>query len=129
MNSVGYQLDCLTRPVVTSLTLGGLFTGLSVAQGARFTPRLAALNIGGLYVYNILTCPMEAIHGRSSAWHNACSGAILGYVGVSRGMLGIPFVDPYFFYRHPQLSPPLTGAAVYGALSLALVAVLGGKPF
>jgi hypothetical protein len=129
MNSIGYQLDCLSRPVVTSITLGSIFTGISVMQGARFTPRLAAINIGGLYCYNILQCPMEAIHGRHSAWHNALSGAILGYVGVSRRMLGIPFVDPYFFYRYPQLSPPVVGATVYGGLSLALVTVLGGKSF
>lgn len=54
MNTVAYQQHCLARPIVTSVTLGSIFTGLSVAQGARFTPRLAALNIGGLYAYNVL---------------------------------------------------------------------------
>lgn len=128
MNTVAYQKDCLSRPVVTSITLGSIFTAVSVMQGARLTPRLAALNIGGLYCYNVLQCPMEAVHGRRSALHNAAAGAVLGYVGVSAGMLGIPFVEHSFFYRYPQLSPAVTGAAVYGGISLLLATALGGKP-
>jgi hypothetical protein len=129
MNTLAYQQNCLTRPIVTSVTLGGIFTGLSVVQGARFTPQLAALNVGGLYVYNILQCPMEAFHGRSSAWHNVASASILGYVGVARGVIGIPFVDSYFFMRYPQISAPMAGAAVFGSISFLMTSVLGGKPF
>lgn len=128
MNTVAYQRDCLTRPVVTSITLGGIFTGINVMQGSRLTPRLAAINVGGLYAYNVLQCPMEAIHGRPSALHNALAGAILGYVGVASRQLGIPFVDAYFFYRYPQLSPSVVGAAVYGGITFALASLLGGKP-
>lgn len=79
-------------------------------------------------MYNVMQCPMEAIHGRRSAYHNILSGAILGHVGVSRGILGIPFVDGHLFYRYPQLSPPLVGAAVYGGIA-GLFVTLGGKPF
>lgn len=71
---------------------------------------------------------MEAIHGRQSALHNVLSGAVLGYVGVSHGRLGIPFVDHSMFYRHPNLRPPVVGAAVYGGLA-GCFAMLGGKPF
>lgn len=53
----------------------------------------------GLYTYNAMICPMEAIHGRESALHNAFSGAILGGIGVQKGLLSIPFVDNSFFYR------------------------------
>jgi hypothetical protein len=53
---------------------------------------------------------MEIIHGRQSALHNVAAGGMIGYVGVSRGMIGVPFVNPYFLYgtRHPGL----IGAAV-----------------
>lgn len=108
--------------------MGGLFTGISMSQGARLTPQLAFLNIGGLYLYHIAQCPMEAVHGRSSAIHNAMSGALLGYVGVSSGNLGIPFVDAYFFYRNPQLPAPVVGGVVYGGIAFVLSAILGGKP-
>lgn len=72
---------------------------------------------------------MEAVHGRQSGWHNIASAAILGYIGVTWGVLGIPFVDGYFFFRYPQISPPLAGAAVYGSLSFVFTSVLSGKPF
>jgi hypothetical protein len=107
---------------------GGVFTGLSVAQGMPLTPQLAMLNIGGLYLYNTLQCPMVAIQGRESAWHNAASGAILGYVGVRQFNLSVPFVDPYFFYRNPQFPKPIVGAVAYGGIGLAF-AMLGSKPF
>lgn len=107
--------------------IGGLFTAYDVvAQGARLTPRLAAMNIGGLYVYNIIQCPMEAIQGRPSLMHNVIAGGTLGFVGVRNGMLGIPFVDSYFFFRYPQISPPLMAFAVYGGIA-GVLASLGGK--
>jgi len=126
--SLGYQQHCLTRPVVSSVVMGGLFTGMSMSQGARLTPQLALTNMGGLYLYHIMQCPMEAVHGRPSALHNALSGGILGYVGVASGQLGIPFLDSYFFYRNPQIPAPLVGAAVYSGIAFILAAVLGGKP-
>ena len=66
--------------------------------------------------------------GRPSALHNVASGAILGYIGVSRGVLGIPLVDSYFFYRNPRISPPIVGGAVYGGIAFLFAAALGGKP-
>jgi len=100
-----------------------------MARGASSSsiPRIAAVNVGGLYVYHSLQCPMEAIHGRQSLLHNVLSGGILGLVGVRQGVLGIPFVDSYFFYRNPSLSPEVTAFAVYGAIG-GLMASLGGKP-
>lgn len=127
MNSVAYQAHCFSRPIGTSIILGGLFTGLDIAQGARFSPRILGFNIGGLYLYNVLQCPMEAIHGRPSAWHNVASGAIIGYAGVAANRLGIPFVNSYFFYRYPFIPPPVMGATVYGGIAFVLSSVLGGK--
>jgi hypothetical protein len=48
----------------------------------------------------------------------------LGYVGVSTGRLGIPFVNPYSLYSFRN--PAVIGGAVYGAIGGAL-AMLGGK--
>lgn len=126
MNSVRYQQHCLADPIMPSVIMGSLFTGLAIAQGFPFTPRLIGLNIGALYIYSILPCPMEAIHRRQSSLHNAAAGGILGFIGVSRGILGVPFVNPYYVYRNPILSPPLLGAAVYGGMGFAF-ASLGGK--
>lgn len=63
-----------------------------------------------IYGYNIIQCPMEIIHGRQSSLHNVAAGGLLGYIGVTRGGMGVPFVSPYFLYgtRHPGL----IGAAV-----------------
>ena len=73
-------------------------------------------NIGFIYLYNALQCPMEVIHGRRSLWHNILSAGTLGYIGVSRGLLGVPFVHTYTFYRYPSLSPGIFAFATYGAL-------------
>jgi hypothetical protein len=70
---------------------------------------------------------MEEIHGRRSALHNALSGGIIGYIGVSTNRIGIPFVDPYTFYRYPFMSPGMTAFVVYGGMGFGL-ALLGGKP-
>jgi len=117
------------RPIVPSIVFGSALTAFDVfVQGARLTPRFALTYIGGIYAYNAFQCPMEAVHGRESAAHNVFSGAILGFVGVQRGILGVPFVDAYFFYRHPQITPAMAGAMVYGAMG-GVLATLGGKPF
>lgn len=82
--------------------------------------------IGFLYLYGALQCPMEVIHGRRSLWHNILSAGTIGYIGVSRHLLGIPFVDPYTFYRYPNLSPGIVGFATYGAIG-GFFGALSGK--
>ena len=83
--------------------------------------------MGFIYIYNAIQCPMEEIHGRQSALHNAAAGGILGYVGVSQNLIGIPFVGPDLFYKYPFIPRAWAGAAVYGGLGLGL-AMFGGKP-
>jgi hypothetical protein len=98
-------------------------------EGQKLTPRLAMLNMGGLYLYNALICPMEAISGRPSAIHNALSAGTIGYIGVATRQLGIPFVSPHYYYSYSSVvSPPMMGAAAYGTMALLLVTTLGGKP-
>jgi hypothetical protein len=127
--SLSYQKNCVTQPVIPSLTMGGALTVLDLVQGARFSPQRLGVNVGGLYMYHVLQCPMEAISGGPSALHNIASGGILGYMGVSAGMLGVPLMDGYFFMRNPSISPPLAGAVVYGGIAGIIATVLGGKPF
>ena len=127
-----YSFDpvgCALRPVGSSVLAGGLFSAWDASQGRRVTPQTFAIYAGAVYVYNLLQCPMEAASGgRPSAWHNVASGAILGYIGVQKRVLGVPFLDSYFFYRNPQISPELAAAGIYGGIAGALAA-FGGKPF
>ena len=119
---------CLIRPIFPAGLYGGIFTGIDILRGLpkEHAPKIFARNFGVIYAYNVLQCPMEAIHGRKSLIHNFMAGGILGYVGVKKQMIGIPFVDALLFIRYPQLSPPIVGALVYGAFGLALGA-MGGK--
>ena len=87
---------------------------------------LAGKYMGAIYVYNILQCPMEAIHGRQSLIHNVVSAGAIGYVGVQAGLLGVPFVHPSFVYQHRTLSPPQLAFMVYGACAGGMAA-FGGK--
>ena len=134
MNSTYYYssfdpVNCAVRPIGSSLVWGGIFSAMDAVQGRRVTPRSVGLYVGALYVYSALQCPMEAMNGgRPSAWHNVASGALLGYIGVRAGVLGIPFVDSFWVYRNPHLAPELVGAAAYGGIAGAL-AMVGGKPF
>ncbi len=123
-----YQIRCLERPVGSAIIFGSLFAAVDIAQGSRATPRLFAMNICGLYAYGALQCPMEGLARRQSAWHNFFSGAILGYLGVQSGYIGVPFVHPTFFVMNPRIPPAVAGAVVYGGLG-ATMAAFGGKPF
>lgn len=118
------------RPVVPSVVGAGILSVLDMAQTGRVPgPRTVGVYVGGIYVYNLVQCPMEAVNGgRPSAWHNVLAGGTLGYIGVQRRLLGIPFVDAYFFMRNPGVAPEVAGAAVYAAMAGGLAA-LGGKPF
>ena len=126
--NVAYQKHCLMDPILPSAVFGGIFTGLSVVQGVPLTPQLAALNTGGIYLYNALQCPLAALQGRESAAHNVIAAGLLGYVGTQSYGLAVPLVDPGFFWRNPQFSRPLVAAGVYGGIGAAF-ALMGGKKF
>jgi hypothetical protein len=126
--SLTYQKHCATQPIIPSLTMGAALTALDLFQGASLSPQRVGVNVGGLYLYHILQCPMEAISGGPSALHNMASGGIIGYLGVSAGILGVPFMDGYFFMRNPSIPPAVAGAVVYGGIAGIIATVLGGKP-
>ncbi len=108
--------------------MGTVFSAFDTMRGAgRFTPQGAASYAAFLYTYNAIQCPMEDIHGRRSAIHNFLASGMLGFFGVQRGVLGIPFIDSSVFYRYPSLRPPTVGFVVYGGIG-GLFGVLGGKP-
>ena len=120
---------CLLGNIPPAVLMGGAFTVYHVAQGARLSPQLAAINVGFLYAYGALQCPMEALSRRKSWTHNAVAGGILGYVAYTRGVVGMPFGLEYSFLargvRPSQL--PLGAALVYGSMG-AILAVVAGKP-
>lgn len=111
----------------SSVIMGGVFSAIDVARGAPFTPQGVASYVAFIYTYNAIQCPMEEIHGRRSAIHNALAGGMMGYFGVNSGRIGIPFIDHNFFYRFPMVRPPMMAFAVYGGIGGGL-AMLGGKP-
>ena len=112
-------LTCLIKPVFPCLFWGGAFTGLSVYQGLpqSMAPRSFYRTFSFLYIYHAVQCPLEFLSGRRSWSHNAIAGATLGYLGVMKQVVGIPFVDATFFIKYRQISPPLMGAIVYGGLA------------
>jgi hypothetical protein len=120
-----HTVRCASDHVPTAIVGGAVFSALHVAQGARPTPQLAASNIGFLYAYGALICPMEDIQGRRSSVHNFLSGSILGYIGIVRGHIGVPFnlEAPMLVNRVPL---PVGGALVYGSLAY-LIASFQGK--
>mmetsp|Transcript_1235 Transcript_1235/g.1946 ORF Transcript_1235/g.1946 Transcript_1235/m.1946 type:complete len:135 (+) Transcript_1235:142-546(+) len=124
-SSLHYQ-NCLTGPIMPSIMFGGIFAALdSFQHGLPFRPRVAGTYMAGLYAYNAIQCPMEAIHKRQSLLHNVLSGGLLGYLGVSSGRVGIPFLDPTTIYRS-NIRPELIAFAVYGGMAGAFAA-FGGK--
>lgn len=126
MSKSNYIVDCCADHVPSSVIGGGIFHGIDVIQGVPFSLRSWGMYSGGIFAYHALICPMEAFHGRRSSLHNVASGAIFGYIGVSRGFVGVPFINPYMLYGS-RLPPGLVGGAIYGAMGGALAA-LGGKP-
>ena len=117
---------CAMQHVQPAVLGGVVFTGIHAMQGVPLTPMLAATNVGFLYAYGVMVCPMEEISGRRSSLHNFLSGAILGYAGVAGGRVGIPFnlEVPMMMNRIPL---PIGGAIVYGAIGWAFAA-FQGKP-
>ena len=55
----------------------------------RVTPLRVAGNMGFLYAYGALQCPLEYIHGRRSLAHNGLAAGIIGGYAVSRGWIGM----------------------------------------
>ena len=120
-----HQNECLTAPIVPSIISAGVFSAVDVMSGQYLTIQRVGTYAGGMYLYNIMQCPMEEIHGRSSLIHNFISAGIIGYAGVMTGRLGIPFIMPYQIPR--GVSPPMMGFVMYGSLASAFAALKGKR--
>mmetsp|Transcript_33504 Transcript_33504/g.49062 ORF Transcript_33504/g.49062 Transcript_33504/m.49062 type:complete len:209 (+) Transcript_33504:123-749(+) len=95
-----HQKQCLTAPIIPSAIFGCVFAGIDSMSGMnRLTPQVVGSYMAGIYAYNAVQCPMEAIHGKQSSIHNLIAGGSLGYIGIRAGRLGVPFVDPYAFFE------------------------------
>jgi len=124
--NVHYQLDCLMKPIPTAVIFGGIFSAVNVAQGFPLTPRLLAVNMGGLYAYNAVQCPMVAISGRPSLLHNGLAAGGLGALAIQKGIADVPFMDTRMMHLRFGIKPVQLGFLVYGALGMAFGAA-GGK--
>ena len=80
---------------------------------------------GALWLYHAAQCPMEAVHGRPSLWHNIISAGTIGYLGVRSGRLGVPFINPNMYNVRPEVA----AFGVYGGMAGVLAGMLGGKRF
>lgn len=125
-------LDCISRPIIPSVVVGGIFTAITTKVSPHLAPQLFGTNCAILYSYSALQCPMEALHGRQSSLHNAVAGGTIGYFGVERRVMSVPFeaaLDENIFRKLPQrVSTPVRGAIVYGCGAWFLAGVLSGKP-
>jgi hypothetical protein len=122
----------LVRVIVAEAIRLGVFNFLDHGKKsiANLLHNITLLNItgtymAGLYLYNIVQCPMEAFHGRQSLLHNFAAAGMLGYIGVANGRLGIPFINPYTLHGSP-LKPEIVAFGVYGSMAAAFAA-FGGK--
>lgn len=48
---------------------------------------------------------------------------MFGYIGITKGMLGVPFMNPYQLYTFRN--PAIIGSAIYGAIGGAMALVEG----
>ena len=126
---VNDPLTCLIKPVMPCAFWGAAFTGISVYQGLpkQLAPNSFSRNFAFLYLYHSLQCPLEALSGRRSYLHNFLVGGTLGYMGVVKRVIGVPFVDQSFYMKYRQLTPAIMGALVYGGIG-GLMGAAGGKP-
>mmetsp|Transcript_59145 Transcript_59145/g.66157 ORF Transcript_59145/g.66157 Transcript_59145/m.66157 type:complete len:141 (-) Transcript_59145:1-423(-) len=129
-----YQKNCLLNPIQSSAISAILFSAIDVFQGTPIqrvmNPRSLGTYFGGVYLYHAIQCPMEAIHGRPSLWHNILCGGGIGYIGVSVGRLGIPFLpNPDLLSYRTGLPMNIVAFGVYGGLAGLFAGVLGNKRF
>ena len=117
---------CLVGNIQPAILMGGVFTAINVMQGAPFTPATAAVNVGFIYAYGALQCPMEALTMRRSWTHNFLAGGILGYAAVERGLAGIPYNLEQACYAR-RIPVPVGAGMMYGSIGAAL-AMFSGKP-
>lgn len=114
-------------------TLYPLFNGLAhmyttVRLHTRLQVRGWGIYSGFLFTYSGLQCPMEQLHRRKSLLHNFAAGSILGYIGVSGGFVGIPFMQNVTLPKVLRSRQAFLGAGIYGTLAMAFGA-FSGKPF
>ena len=114
MLPIQYMGPCLREPIEPSILWGGIWTVIDLVGGRPVSGPFGLTTWGRnsvfFFGYHAIQCPMKIIHGRESAWHDVAAGGLIGYIGVSRGYLGVPFVNPYFVYG--SRNPGLIGAAV-----------------
>mmetsp|Transcript_1957 Transcript_1957/g.2769 ORF Transcript_1957/g.2769 Transcript_1957/m.2769 type:complete len:139 (-) Transcript_1957:71-487(-) len=121
-----YISGCITNIIPSSIVMGGI---LHFLQGnMRINLREWGVYSGFLISYNSLKCGLEGLHGRRIALHDGIAGAVVGYIGVERRMIGIPFAENLVYFFHRGVRPSVVGAGVYGLMGIVLGGALAGKP-
>jgi len=99
-------------------------------QGERITPKSVGGTFGFIYLYMALHCPMEQITGRKSLKNDFAAGFTVGYLGVSRGLIGLPFGGSNVVWQaaNKGIPIPVIGGALYGAIATAF-GMFNGRDF
>eukprot|EP00729_Bicosta_minor_P012256 gene12256-34535_t len=129
-DDITYVPACLGNHIIPSATSGALLHLLQdvVFGGQKPSVRGWGIYSGFLFTYSGLQCPMEQLHRRKSLLHNFAAGSILGYIGVSGGFVGIPFMQNVTLPKVLRSRQAFLGAGIYGTLAMAFGA-FSGKPF
>jgi hypothetical protein len=124
-NFTNYLPNCIIQSAKHSIMASAVVTGLDVASGRRFTPKLLGVNYLFAATFYSLHCPLEAIAGRRSCVHSFVVAGTMGYVGVMKRWVGIPLhahIPINVLYRVPA---PILGGAVYGTMAFLLRGMMG----
>jgi hypothetical protein len=54
---------------------------------------------------------------------NVAAAGMFGYIGIVKGILGVPFINPYHLYTFRN--PAIIGSAIYGAIGGTMALVEG----
>ena len=122
-----HTMHCAERGVRPALGNGVILTMLQMGTSGGAPANLPmsfALNVGFVYSYVVLQCPLEALQGRQSLMHNVFAGGTLGYLGVNAGRLGMFGMEHHFYINRIPL--PIGGAILYGAMG-GILGAIGGK--
>jgi hypothetical protein len=132
-STLSYQRYCVVHPISHSFFVGSVFTAISLYNSPLpYNSTNSILHRGGtyigtIYLYYALQCPMEAIHGKSSAIHNGVSAGMISFIALHRQMMGVPFIPAHTLMVMPPLTANILGSTIYGAMAFLMAATLGGK--
>lgn len=124
-----YTTRCAVGATTPAVANGAMLTLMQGVASGGFTamnalPMQLAMNSTFVWTYLVLQCPLEAIQGRQSLWHNVFAGGTLGYLGAATNRVGLFGMEYTFLANRIPLA--VGGALVYGTMG-GVLGALGGK--